>query len=441
LHSEKKEFHHNLFIINNNELEALDGKISMFAEGNRYAAASHEFSFDIDLFGAGSLFQYLNRTITGYGTDILAGWLNDPFRLNSDLLKRQETVRELSYLIPFRQKFMAAGMNVPLEKENISALSAWLNEDNEPGTDLKKLLNLILPALAIISLILLLASIVPYQVFVFCFLVNLFYVGTELKKTNRIHNSLTGNYNSLSSVRRLLDIVGNEDFKSPSLKEMRQEVSGKDFSASVAVRKLERLIQAFDSRLNVIAGFMLNGLFLWDLQCVHRLMLWKKEYRELFPSWLAILGEIDAYSSLANYSCNNPSFSWPVRSDSGIMFSATSLGHPLIDHEKRVSNDFTLDAHGCIVIITGANMAGKSTFLRTVAVNYVLAMCGAPVCASSMVFTPIRLFTSMRTTDSLQGNESYFYAELKRLRTLKELVSAGEPVSADWGRAVCRARA
>jgi DNA mismatch repair ATPase MutS len=148
----------------------------------------------------------------------------------------------------------------------------------------------------------------------------------------------------------------------------------------------------------------------------------------MFPSWLDILGRIDAYSSLGNYAFNNEEFAYPVRSDSGMIFSAGSLGHPLIDGNRRVCNDFTIENKGNICIITGANMAGKSTFLRTVAVNYILGMTGAPVCAASMVFTPVKLFTSMRTTDSLSGNESYFYAELKRLRNLKERIESGEPV-------------
>jgi DNA mismatch repair ATPase MutS len=135
---------------------------------------------------------------------------------------------------------------------------------------------------------------------------------------------------------------------------------------------------------------------------------------------------MDAYSSLGNYAYNNSEFVYPVRSDSGVIFSAGLLGHPLIDGDRRVCNDFTLGKIGEICIITGANMAGKSTFLRTVAVNYILAMAGAPVCAGWMIFSPVRLFTSMRTTDSLAGNESYFYAELKRLGELKNRIEKGE---------------
>jgi DNA mismatch repair ATPase MutS len=134
----------------------------------------------------------------------------------------------------------------------------------------------------------------------------------------------------------------------------------------------------------------------------------------------------DAFISLGNFAGNNAEFAYPVIYDGNIVFSAKDLGHPLITEEKRVCNDFILDGKGSVCILTGANMAGKSTFLRTVAVNYILAMAGAPVCAARMDFTPVKLFTSMRTTDSLSQNESYFYAELKRLRTLKTKIAESE---------------
>jgi DNA mismatch repair ATPase MutS len=180
--------------------------------------------------------------------------------------------------------------------------------------------------------------------------------------------------------------------------------------------------------MNMLIGVVLNGLLLWDYHCIYRLEKWKSSNKKLFPVWLEMLGRVDAYISLGNYAHNNPAFAYPVISDKGIVFSAKMLGHQLIDENKRVCNDFEIDQKGIVCIISGANMAGKSTFLRTVAINYILGMVGAPVCAGEMSFLPSKLFTSMRTTDSLSSNESYFYAELKRLKALKSKVEAGEPV-------------
>jgi DNA mismatch repair ATPase MutS len=194
------------------------------------------------------------------------------------------------------------------------------------------------------------------------------------------------------------------------------------------VRRLGNLIQAFDSRLNLLVGFALNGLLLWDYHSIERLEKWKSDYSSFFPVWLEMLGEIDAFVSLGNYAFNNPDFSFPVPQEGEIMFSARSLGHPLINGHYRICNDFIIPKKGMVCVITGANMAGKSTFLRTLAVNYILGMVGAPVCAAGMRFKPVKLFTSMRTTDSLSNHESYFYAELKRLKQLMSFISRGEPL-------------
>jgi DNA mismatch repair ATPase MutS len=290
------------------------------------------------------------------------------------------------------------------------------------------MLILFLPAAAISSLLLMVTGILPYPVFLFFFLMNLFYIATGLIKINEIHNALSKKYNFLSSMTRLLKAFENEPFTSPVLNDIKVNISGEKVSAARSVRKLGRLIQAFDSRNNQIVGVILNGLLLWDYQSISRLEKWKSEYKKLFPVWLEMIGEIDAYISLGNYSFNNPDFVYPIESDNLNVFSAKNIGHQLIDESKRVCNDFSLGKKGTVCIISGANMAGKSTFLRTVAINYILGMIGAPVCATEMNFMPGKLFTSMRTIDSLSDNESYFYAELRRLNTLKSSIENGEPV-------------
>lgn len=429
LHTDKKEFAGNLAVINSKEVASLEGDHSGFVPGNQYADHSHDFSYDVDLFGDDSLFQYMNRTVTGYGRDIFAGWLADPYPLASELRERQEIVRELALKVRWRHEFMASGMKVPLERDRIEGLIRWLREEPFIGSSsAKRILIFILPAIALITLALVISGFLHYSIFIISILLNLGHVGSGLKTTNRIHNAVSGKYGYLSSMKRLLHSFADEPFASARLNMIKEEVAGKGVSAAHSVKKLGRLIQSFDSRLNLVVGFGLNALLLWDYHCIRRLEKWKAENKNLFPSWLEALGVIDAYSSIGNYAFNNPGFAYPSLSEKEIVFYAGEMGHPLIDEKKRVCNDFTLSKRGSICIITGANMAGKSTFLRTVAVNYILAMTGAPVCAREMIFQPVKLFTSMRTTDSLAGNESYFYAELKRLRSLKQKVSHNEPV-------------
>jgi hypothetical protein len=428
-HSYRKEFFGNLAKINSDEGDAITGNYSHFEAGIQYTDTAHDFSYDIDLFGKSSVFQYLNRTVTGYGRDLLAGWLADPYILAPSLTPRQETINELARKVTWRHEFMASGMKTPLEKNHIAGLLNWMKESSSGrSNDITNILIWLLPVAATFSLLLVIAGVLHYSVFGLFFLGNLFWITARLKKTNRIHSNLSRKYLFLSSMNELLKVFEKENFESVLLKEIKQNISSSKVSATVSVRRLSRLIQSFDSRMNIMVSFFLNGLFLWDFHCIRKLEKWKTEYRELFPQWLEMLGKVDAYISFGNFAYNNPDFSYPVVSDNEIVFSASSLGHPLILEGKRVCNDFLLDKTGKVCIITGANMAGKSTFLRTVAVNYILAMAGAPVCAAKMEFIPLKLFTSMRTTDSLSENESYFYAELKRIRNLKIRFENREPL-------------
>ena len=316
-----------------------------------------------------------------------------------------------------------------LVKEEISSLVRWIEERTViESSSVKKLLIFSLPSAAIVSLIFMVTGLLPYTVFVFIFLTNLFYISTGIKRTNEIHNALSRKYKFLSSMSGLLKAFENESFTAPVLNEIKLNISGKNASAAGSVKRLGSLTQAFDSRMNMLIAIVLNGLFLWDYLSIYRLEKWKSGFKTMFPLWLEMIGQIDAYISLGNYAFNNPEFVYPDRSDNSDTFSAKNLGHQLIDESKRVCNDFTLGKNGTVCIISGANMAGKSTFLRTIAVNYILGMIGAPVCATEMTFIPLKLFTSMRTTDSLSDNESYFYAELRRLSTLKTRIEKGEPV-------------
>jgi hypothetical protein len=426
-HLNKRDFYSNLVSINNNEIKALSGDNSAFSDGSRWINHDHEFSNDIDLFGKESLFQYLNRTITGYGRAVLAGWLSAPFKLFEDIKPRQEAIKELSFKLTWRQDFIASGFDKSLEKEDIDGLLEWLNEKSySSSSPFRKLAIYLLPGLTFLSLMLLITGYLHYSVFTLFFLLNLLLTLFEIRKTGRIHSIVSKKYSFLSSLSQLLSCIEKESFNSTILTGIKNKLSVDSTSATVKIGKLNRIIQSFDSRLNLMVGFVLNGLLLWDFHCIHSLEKWKEESVNLLPEWLDLIGQVEAYISLANYSFNNQEYIFPELSEDSSVVDAIALGHPLIDIEKRVCNDFIIRKKGMIFIITGANMAGKSTFLRTIAVNFILGMTGAPVCAKQMNFRPLQLFTSMRTTDSLSHNESYFYAELKRLKSLKNRLESGE---------------
>lgn len=324
---------------------------------------------------------------------------------------------------------MACGLDKPLAEKEIKSLNDWLREDdNFFTTPFIKLSAYILPAAAVITLVFVFAGILSLKVFILLYVFNLMLIGIFIKRSNRIHAMVSQKHIFLSSVEQLVATFEKEQFKSSVLTATQEKMCTRQGSAAEKIRELKFLIQAFDNRLNLFVGFILNGLLLWDFHCIIKLEKWRTSVSSSLPVWMNLLGKIDGFNSLANYAYNNPDYSFPQVENGEPVLEADSLGHPLLKRETRINNDFSVKRRGQVFIITGANMAGKSTFLRTVAVNMVLGMIGAPVCAGGMKLSPVKLFTSMRTTDSLSHNESYFYAELKRLKALKERLETGENI-------------
>jgi MutS domain V/MutS domain III len=427
--SNKIAFTENLIRINTNEINALDGDYSAFDGGGDLADSNHDFSLDIDLFGDDSLFRYINRSVTGPGRSLLADWFSDPYRLSGQISERQEAVRELAGKLDWRQQFMAYGLDKLLHENEIKSLSDWLNgKDKFMSSQVMRLITFILPLAAIIALVLVITTALPAMVFITSFIVNLLIIMAYIKKVNRIHILVSQKQVFLSTIEQMVKSFEKEEFTSSMLTSIRGRIFSGEGSVAGKIKELNNLISMFDARLNMLVGFALNGMLMWDFHCISRLEKWRLSAASDLPAWLTLLGEVDGLNSLANYTYNNPYHSFPQAVNDGTILEASQMGHPLLAEELRINNDFSVRKKGQVIIITGANMAGKSTFQRTVAVNMVLAMAGAPVCAAAMKFFPMKLFTSMRTTDSLSHNESYFYAELKRLRTLKERLEKGEDV-------------
>jgi DNA mismatch repair ATPase MutS len=191
------------------------------------------------------------------------------------------------------------------------------------------------------------------------------------------------------------------------------------------ISHLSRLTNLFDQRLNLLVNFFLNSLFLYDIHCMFSLEQWKKLNRDRFPEWINTVGEIEMLNSLAAFSFNNPQYCFPHPRQGKPMISGTGLGHPMIPESEAVTNDITAGQADKLLLVTGSNMSGKSTFLRTVGINLLLAQCGSPVCAESFAFTPMLILSSIRISDSLQEHTSYFMAELKRLRDIIGFLESG----------------
>jgi DNA mismatch repair ATPase MutS len=228
----------------------------------------------------------------------------------------------------------------------------------------------------------------------------------------------------LERYSRLLKIIETGQFNSPMLKEMQGKIKGNE-PASLAIHRLKSYSDNLDQSFNVLGLILLNPVFFWNIYYAIRIENWILQHKDDVATWLKVLAEFDSLVSFAFYAYNHPDYIYPEVSGTFVL-EGKDLGHPLLNRSVCVRNDVVIDKNPFFLVVTGANMAGKSTCLRTVGINLMLACAGAPVCASSLKFYPFRLVTNLRTSDSLTDNESYFFAELKRLKMIIDRLQSGE---------------
>jgi len=416
-----------LIKINEAEIGVLDWKFDRFLPGNEYIDPDHPNTSDLDIFGNNSLFQYLNRTSITKGMDQLAAWLSSLSSVKQ-ILRRQEAVEELSLKLEWRQEFLATGRMSKETREDYLKLESWLNEKSLIiRSRFYRILLQILPVLTILSVVLAFRW-VPYNIPIFLILVQLGVIGINLRRINHHHNQISRKFKLIDNFSSLIKLAEDEQFSSEYLKNLQTSLSSSGIKASLQLEKLARIVVQFDRRLNMIMGVILNGLMMWDLLCILRLENWKNANAKEVPGWFNILGEFEALNSLVNFRFNSPGSVFPELCNDDLMVEAEFLGHPLIPEKENIRNDLKISGPGEFLLITGSNMAGKSTFLRTIGVNLILANAGAPVLARKMNWQALRVLTSMRVKDSLSSRESTFYAELKRLRMIIEVLKTEERV-------------
>ena len=423
----KKKYHKELGNINTNELQAIDWKFDVFENGEKYLDPEKPYLYDLDIFGEGSVFQYLNRSATLSGESLLAAWFTKPKRDKEEIESRQVAVVELAPLLDWRQEFQARGRIISEDFKEKEFLYSWLDSKNY-FSNIKGILILIklIPTLSIIVILLLSFGIISSSTFILYLLIPLGISARKFSKVNKEQRIITKSLVLAKKYAILLSVIENGDFKSKRLGIHQYFLRNNKTSASKKVEELAKLISGLDNRNNMIMGIILNALFIWDLQYMVKLEKWRNKNQADFKKWIDIIADFDSLSSLANLSYNFPNYIFADIYTGNFKLEAINTGHILINSKSRISNTFNVSGKSIFTIITGANMAGKSTFLRTIGVNMILGMVGAPICASRFSFTPIDIFTSMRTTDSLFKNESYFYAELSRLKILIDSLRSGK---------------
>lgn len=422
----QKKHYEALRDINQAEVDIANGEYATFANGSQYLDLLHPYAIDLDIFGDYSLFQYLNRTATNIGEKTFAKYLLSPAE-KPEILARQTAGEDLKNRLEWRQNFQAIGHNSEENEQDIQRLLNWLND--EPILLNNKILRLAKIGLPIVFLASLVAIYfgVPYQLSVMIFILNLVVLGRKLKEINVIHEKTSKAGDILNNYARLIEHIENEDFEAEKLKDLKQRLFISDRSASKSMKGLAFIIHQLNARFNIFA-ILLNGAFLWDWHWIIKLEKWKAAMQTKLPEWFDILQEFDAMITLGTLQYNHEDWTMPTIDEEFTGLEGLELGHPLIDAKKRIPNDLIVPNSGHIKLITGSNMAGKSTYLRTVGLNIVLAMTGSPVCAKSLRLPILTVNTSMRTQDVLHESTSSFYAELKRLKTIIDSVENGEKV-------------
>lgn len=409
------------------ELQALSGDYSSFEDGKEYVNPEHPYSFDLDIFGRRSLFQSINRTCTFFGKDRLAKWLQNHLHKKTSIEKRQEMVREISEHTLFREQFRVAGLVHHGQSSDAEKIQAW---SQSPAQYLHAgWVKAFIWGVPVINSLLLITSLIGWTSFSCLglsfgiFLVLSFGI---IKRATYIQETYGKQLKSLNGYARLIALAKAEDWKSADMLELMERFNLNGQSPVQALQQLSKELDRLDLRNNQFLYVLLEGSIFFQLQEIVRIERWKVRYGQYISEWLETVGELDALCSLGTFAYNHPQYTYPELTEKPFCFLATQMGHPLMPASQCVKNDATIPSRPFFLIITGANMAGKSTYLRTIGVNYLLACVGAPVCCEKLKLHPNQLITSLRTSDSLSDNESYFFAELKRLKRIIDLLNQGQ---------------
>ena len=411
-----------LIAINKDEISFLNKESIPFENGLEFTDFTHPYSYDLDVFGDHSLFQNLNRTLTFIGKKTLAKRLLGILP-NDEILENQLAIKELSEDLDWRQKFMVFA-KLSNDKESFyKSLLQWRSFNSSPLSKGSNIISYVLPTLLFATLFayFLTSNTIYLSYFAFIFTVNLGFSGFFMKRIQAENAQSSRIDKVVKQYGLLIETIEEKEFETEKLKHLKQQLITSEGAASTLIKELSELFSRMDSIGNIFSAILFNGLFLYHFHNLRKMISWKKENAINLENWIAVIGEFEMLISFANFSYNNPRFVFPTL-NTKYEISFTDLSHPLLNETSRIGNDISFNPHS-FTILTGSNMSGKSTFLRSLGVNMVLAGCGAPVCAVKANVHPLSVLVSMRLSDSLSDSESYFYAEIKRLKQIIEALN------------------
>lgn len=417
-----------LIDINKQETEILSHRFLHLPDGSQFKPADHFYANDLDIFGKASLYQYISRTTSQQGNQLLAEWLLQPVT-SEEILQRQQAVKELQQKTEWRQQLQAYGLPKQMTISTQNKIQQWLEQENTFLDKVSwKIIRIVLPVTSISIVVLYIADVIPLQWFNISMLLFMAVAFSITKWVMPVYNQLNKIAAEVEILSDSAQWIEKTEFKSSLLLHLQSAFNVQNQKASASIIQLRKIFSRLDYRFNPVVFIPLNTLLLWDLQQVLALEKWKQKNLHNTGNWFSSLANVEVLSSAANLAANHPSWAYPQLSTDDFVFMAKELGHPLIEKEKLVVNDFSSKGKQQINLVTGSNMAGKSTFLRSVGINIVLAHIGAPVCASSLVLSPVKVISSMRVSDNLEESTSTFYAELKKLKQIIDAVNQRENV-------------
>lgn len=422
----KKNNFNRLKIINENELRSLSGDYKIYNDGSGYIDHSHPYTSDLDIFGNASLFQFINRTTSNSGSNLLASMLIKPAE-EKVIYLRQNAVNELKEMIDWRQDFQVSGQSFEGNPGERQSIVNWLNE---PAYFLKKKVLTVFSILfPFITITLIVAAFMgmPQGYAYLAVLIHGVIIYLNYDKINESYQHISKKVDLLKLHVALISAIESNTFKTERLTALRDNFILDGAKASENLETLSTIVKYLDFRLHMVF-FPINLITFWDIHWIRKMENWREKNRDKVIKWFDAMAEFEALSCFANTYFNHPHWIFPEVVNEGFVLKAKDAGHPLIKPKDRVTNDIDIEGKAKVMLITGSNMAGKSTYLRTVGVNMVLANAGAPVCAKSFKLVIVTPFTSMRIIDSLEENASSFYAELKRLQDIITAVKNGENV-------------
>ena len=401
-----------LLKINKTELEVLHQNYHHLPDGAEFKDPAHYFSQDIDLFGRGSFYQYANRTVLKQGSERFANILLE----NSigNIVDKQKAIKELGKMPQWRQNFSAIATLVKTETP-YDVIIKWLNDYKGFLPKHMGLVSMMFSLVSVLMVVIYFMDILNGWGVFFWWLLGMGVTSIYLKGINRLSGHTTRIQSTFQQYQKLILELEKTEFTSDLLKQRQSKILGELVKTSKILGDFSRILNALDQRNNMLFGFLGNGFLLWDLRQGHRVEKWIREHSDKVEVWFNVIAFFDAYNSFGNFTFNHPGYVFPTIKKDEVTLHSKGTGHPLLNPEKSILNDFQIKNEE-FLIITGANMAGKSTFLRTVSLQIVMANVGLPVCAMETEYSPIKLITSMRTSDSLTDDESYFFSELKRLK-------------------------